>query len=1346
MNFIKNLSIRNKLLLISISPLVALFYFLGTYISDEISNRNTIEIVYSDVVKAELLSNVIHQLQQERGYAMGYMLSEGKETKAELFAQYQQTDKAIQNFQQFTAAQDSNVYTSLRIKISELRNKIISSGATPDSIQNEFAEVLLSLVDEVNNTALYSKNPKVKSLLNAHISLIYAKEYFGELRSELKQTLMSGAFQGNGFAEFSSLKGKYELNLENFKKNTSAELATVYGREMANASVYKVNKIIDAAYHNQSLVSFPYSSDDWWANGVSFLNTLKIIEDHSLMAIRKTAEDQLEEISTSITRNILIALAIVLFTIFLLYYIIRTLVNSVIQIKQAADRITLGDLDLSVAVDSKDEIGSLASSFNQLIEVSKEYAKTAEKIGGGDYSADVKVRSTVDVLGLSLNNMKHNLQKLSEETATRTWLLKGNSELNDTIRGEKLLRELAQDIIIYLANYLKAQIGAIYLAENDVLNLYGSYAFHNRKGNSNSIKIGQGLVGQAALEKKPIIFSSIPDNYLKINSGLGSVEPKNIIVFPFLYDKQVRGVIEIGSAAEFSELDLQFLELVGENIGVAFNSSHSRTQLKELLEETQRQAEELEAQQEELRETNEELHMKTQLLEKSEAELKTQQEELQQTNEELEEKASLLEEQKDKLEVAKMEVETKARELEVTSKYKSEFLANMSHELRTPLNSMLILAELLSENKSKSMGEKEIDFARNICSSGNDLLNLINEILDLSKVESGKIELDISKVTIYELVENLESLFNEVAKNKSTEFEINFNKEEFKHPFATDKFRLEQILRNLLSNAFKFTSKGGRIALDVSIVQSIGNFKNKKLNGLDKVMAFSVRDTGIGIPENKQSVIFEAFQQADGSTKRRYGGTGLGLSISRELANALGGEIHLESSEGKGSTFTLYLPLEFDPTLIVPVEKEISVKEVVKTDYKYENLSLELGEEVSDDRYAIKDTDKVVLIIEDDSSFAHILLKFVRERGYLGILAHQGNTGLSLARHYRPDAIILDMKLPVMEGSEVLRNLKNDPNLRHIPVQIISGYDRRKEGFELGAFDFVKKPISQSDLNSSFGRIEEFINRKLKKLLIVEDNKQQNKAIQELIGNGDVKSFSAFTGEEAHNMLQKENFDCIIIDLGLPDMSGFDLMEKIKAAEKLKRIPVIVYTAKDLTKEESSRLNKLANTVVLKTVDSNERLLDETSLFLHRVESKLPLEKQQIIRKLHRTDEVLNNKKVLIVDDDIRNIYSLSNALEEEGLKCITAENGKEAIEILKEHSDTDVVLMDIMMPEMDGYESTQEIRKLKRFDKLPIIALTAKAMKGDREKCLKAGMSDYVSKPVNIQQLLSLLRVWLYK
>jgi CheY-like chemotaxis protein/signal transduction histidine kinase/CHASE3 domain sensor protein len=947
----------------------------------------------------------------------------------------------------------------------------------------------------------------------------------------------------------------------------------------------------------------------------------------------------------------------------------------------------------------------------------------------------------IGVYFIIVNNLKA-LKRAEKETARKNWTLTGSADLIKDTQGNKPLTELTQSIINHLAAWMNAQAGALYVASENALHLklVSAYAMsgHGNGIGRPAVRVGEGLAGQCAAEKKTILVDNISAEKFNTSTSFGELVPQHILAAPVIFEGTVTGVIELGSIHGFSQVQQEYLQVVIDHIAVAISSAQARERTKELLEETQRQAEELEAQQEELKQTNEELHEKTELLERSEAELKAQQEELQQANEELEEKANLLEVQKEYLQAAKGEVESKARELELNSKYKSEFLANMSHELRTPLNSILILTQLLVENKNNTLGEKEVNYAKNVYSSGTDLLNLINEILDLAKVESGKLELDLAEVDVSYIAGDLRAMFGEIANSKSIDFEIICPEKGSAPPLYTDSQRLEQILRNLLSNAFKFTGKDGRVTLEIDVSPE---------RGAD----LSVTDTGIGIPENKQDVIFQAFQQADGSTKRKYGGTGLGLSISRELAHALGGEIYLQSEEGKGSTFTLHLPLRSHPAgAAVPAsETTIRQEQHPLPPLRQRNnpgRGRTAGENASDDRYAIQEGDRIILVIEDDESFAGLLLEFFRERNYKVIVAYQGNTGLSLARYYRPDAIILDMNLPVMDGSEVLKLLKNDPGLRHIPVQIFSGQDRRKESLELGAFDFIKKPVTRETMQQAVDKIEEFIRKKLKKLLIVEDHRQQNDAIRELIGNGDVRSFSAFTGTEAYDLMEKEKFDCIIIDLGLPDMSGFELLEKIKASSELNSIPIIVYTGKDLNKDEAARLNKLANTVVLKTANSKERLLDETILFLHRVESNLPREKQMIIRRLHKTDEVLKNRKVLIADDDMRNIYSLTNALEEEGLRCITAENGRNAVDLLKKNPDTDIVLMDVMMPEMDGYEATREIRKISKFDNLPIIALTAKAMKGDREKCLEAGMSDYIAKPVNIDQLLSLMRVWLYK
>ncbi|HYF67594.1 MAG TPA: response regulator [Ohtaekwangia sp.] len=1347
MNFLQSLSIRTKLILASLIPLLGLLYYLQINLKNELSNKATAERVISDVNYISEISKVLHELQNERALVLAYASSNGTAGEGQLNAQWISTDKAIMAFEKIFDEQNADGKEVISFDSLAHIRRDINARKPIGPIDRHYSELKTSLLNAIGEISHAANYGNLKSSYDEHLLLLYTKEFMAQLRSELSIALTQVKFEGASYGVFAAIKGKHEIHLTRFKRIASPELRTFFDKRFHGSAVAQTYDIVNDVFYNPSLVNAKADLSTWLNVASRSIEALKEVEDFSTEIITRKAEAQLSDSIANVTRSIVIASLLIFLIVLLVVFTIKDIIGSVFSIKNAADKMARGDTNVMLNIKSRDEVGALAVSFNEMVKATATFSDVADVIGKGDYSPVIKIRGEGDTLGIALERMKSNLRKLSEDNSVRNWLLSGNSELNDIMRGEKDVKDLARDVIIQLATYLKAKIGIIYIKENDRLELAGSYAFHFRKDNNNVIKIGEGLVGQAALEKKPIVFSEVPENYIRINSGLGNATPKNILVYPFLYENEVKGVIELGAAQDFSTTDLQFLQMAGDNIAIAMQGAQSRSKMKELLEETQRQAEELETQQEELRQSNEGLEQKTILLEKSEAELKAQQEELQQTNEELEEKANMLEEQKERLGVAKMEIEHKARELEATSKYKSEFLANMSHELRTPLNSILILSQILAENKNNALPEKEVEFSRNIYSSGTDLLNLINEILDLSKVESGKMELDIEPVSFEEISSAMTSMFSEVAKSKLIDFTIKVNQRSIgRKALETDRQRLEQILRNLLSNAFKFTDRNGQVVLSIDRPSSGVTFKNMKLAEATEVVAFKVTDNGIGIPEHKQSIVFEAFQQADGSTKRKYGGTGLGLSICRELAQALGGEVQLQSDEGKGSTFTLYLPFRINAAQGAVNVSKFPERQVEKS-YVEDNVQQFVPDsDIMDDRNDVNESDKVLLIIEDDAAFAKLLLDFVRARNYKGVVATQGNVGLSYARQYKPDAILLDLKLPVMDGMEVLQQLKADPQLRHLPVQIISAHDLRKEGISLGAFDFIKKPVTKERLQEAFDSIEEFINRKLKRLLIVEDNLQQNKAICELIGNGDVKCYSAFSGNDAMEMLHNEKFDCVIVDIGLPDMLGFELLRKIKADNTLNKIPIVVYTAKDLTKEESHVLSKLASTVVLKTVHSFERLLDETTLFLHRVESRLPKEKQNIIRKLHRTDEVLKNKNILVVDDDMRNIYSLTNALEEEGLNCLVAENGKAALQILREKSEVDLVLMDVMMPEMDGYEATREIRKLPEFDKLPIIALTAKAMKGDREKCLAAGMSDYISKPVNIAQLISLMRVWLYR
>ncbi|HZF73260.1 MAG TPA: response regulator, partial [Gemmatimonadaceae bacterium] len=997
----------------------------------------------------------------------------------------------------------------------------------------------------------------------------------------------------------------------------------------------------------------------------------------------------------------------------------------------------------------------------------------------------------------NLNQMIANLKSTTEKNAEQDWLKTNLAKFSRMMQGQKDLEAVSKLIMSELTPLVSAHHGAFYIMEDDantpVLKLVASYAYKERKHLGNRFYVGEGLVGQAALEKKAILLTNVPDDYIRISSGLGEAPPRNIIVLPVLFEGEVKAVIELASFLPFSQIHQLFLDQLAETVGVVINMISANMRTAELLEqsqgltlELQSQSEELRKQQEELKRSNAELEAQATTLRTSEELLKDQQEELQQVNEELEEKASLLAEQNRKVEskneeveAARMALEEKAEQLALSSKYKSEFLANMSHELRTPLNSLLILARLLSENKDGNLTPKQVEFAQTILTSGSDLLNLINDVLDLSKVEAGKMDVNPTEVRLIDVKDFVERSFTAVAEQKGLEFHVDLNAD-LPHTIYADGGRLQQVLKNLLSNAVKFTQEG-EVSLTIRRAEKGRRFQNPTLEAASEVIAFAVSDTGIGIAKDKQRLIFEAFQQADGTTSRKYGGTGLGLSISREIARLLGGEIRVESTENQGSTFTLFLPARFVPRQdgpdrqpelrdFTPTSRDYStqtapapraaqpVRAASRRDQrrKMQGDALQYRPErravpqtvIEDDREHIEEGDRTVLVIENDQNFAKVLLDMARDKGYKGVVELDGEAGLTAAREVRPDAITLDIDMPGMDGLQVLDRLKRDPETRHVPVHIISGVEQRREGLKAGAIAYLEKPVSKEALDSAFARISSFIDRVPKNLLVVEDNETQRQSIVELIAHDDVDITALASAEEALTKLQEKHFDCMVLDLGLHtgDMSGFDLLEKVKSDPENHDLPIIIYTGKELTAEEETRIKKYAETIILKDVKSPERLLDETALFLHRIEAKLPEQKRKMLEHLHDADSVVSGKTILVVDDDVRNIFSLTSVLEDHGMVVRFAENGKQAIEQLKKNPSIDAVLMDVMMPEMDGYETTKVIRGMEQFRALPIIALTAKAMKGDREKCIAAGASDYITKPVDTEQLLSLLRVWLYR
>ncbi len=1111
--------------------------------------------------------------------------------------------------------------------------------------------------------------------------------------------------------------------------------------------------------------------------------------------------------------------------------------------------------------DLTDNVNFMANSLTVQVRAISDVA-TAVTEGDLTRTITVDAQGEVSALKNNLNQMISNLKGTTQLNTEQDWLKTNLARFSRMMQGQKNLEAVAQLIMSELTPLVGANHGVFYIHDmaggDRVLKLLSSYAYRERKSVANRFHIGEGLVGQCALEKKSILLTRVPSDYIQINSGLGEAAPLNIIVLPVLFEGELMAIIELASFQEFSSIHQTFLDQLMESVGVVLNMISASMRTEELLEQSQSLTQELQNQ-------SQELQSQQNQLKRTNTELETQARELEEKAEELERQNIKVEQKNSEVELARASLEEKAEQLALSSKYKSEFLANMSHELRTPLNSMLILAKLLADNNDKNLSPKQTEFASTIYSSGGDLLNLINEILDLSKVESGKMEIEVDEVSLEEVRDYVSRTFTPVAQGKGLEFHIDIapGTPAF---IQTDAGRLNQILKNLLSNAFKFTQNG-----NVSLTMRLAtNDETMGMPGGRKV-AFAVRDTGIGIPKEKQKLVFEAFQQVDGTTNRKYGGTGLGLSISREITRLLNGRIHVESAPDAGSTFTLLLPqfnsglspdangssanstasngstsngsasgggstnglgnrplsgisgssagssagiIEYsnDVVTIAATANLRAVKEAVAIQSDRE-IQSELkrfadentpGEAVADDCDNIQAGDAIVLVIEDDARFARILIDTARAAGFKGLIALDGETGLQMARKYLPHAITLDLKIPRLDGWMVLDQLKRDETTRHIPVHVVSVIDRER-GATVGAVSYMEKPVSREALQGAFSHIKSFIEREVRELLIVEDDEAQRTGLIELIGQADARAVAVSSGAEALEMLKEKTFDCMILDLGLPDMDGMELLQTLKAQHQWRDLPVVIYTSKDLTKSEENQLKRYAASVITKDVSSSERLLDQVSVFLHRVSQTVtatssatpeaippeavPLEAQQpegaplaiakgkskatpqdgaVSAKTKTpknarknaaqtndeasstgsiaTQDVLRGIKVLAVDDDMRNIFALTSVLENYGVEVLFAENGKDALQLLTTTTDIALILMDIMMPDMDGYETTRRIRNIEGYEELPILALTAKAMAGDREKCLQAGASDYIAKPVDVDALLALMKDWLQK
>jgi HAMP domain-containing protein/CheY-like chemotaxis protein/signal transduction histidine kinase len=952
-------------------------------------------------------------------------------------------------------------------------------------------------------------------------------------------------------------------------------------------------------------------------------------------------------------------------------------------------------------------------------------AEVATAVTKGDLTRSIQVeaRGEVSELKDNINAMIHNLRHTTERNTEQDWLKTNLAKFSRMMQGQRDLVTLGNTLLAEFAPLVNAHQGVIYIVDYEdgqrYLKQLASYADVRESAEPRRYRFGEGFVGECAVQRQRLLLARIPQDTIRMGSGLIEAQPRNVIVLPVLYEGEIKAVIELASMYEFTGPHLAFLEQLTGSIGVVLNTIEATMRTEGLLKQSQELAGELQAQQVELQQTNEEMATKARLLAEQNAEVERKNVEIEQARKALEEKAA---------------------ELALTSRYKTEFLANMSHELRTPLNSILILGQQLSENPESNLTARQVEFAKTIHAAGTDLLNLISDILDLSKIESGTVTVESEELAFSQLRETIERNFRHEAESRHLTFTTDFDPR-LGRTLVTDAKRLMQIVKNLLSNAMKFTAQGS-VRLHVGPAMLGWSADHPVLSQAKQVVEFAVTDTGIGISPEKQKIIFEAFQQADAGTARKYGGTGLGLAISRELAHLLGGEIKLKSTPGQGSTFTLYLPLAYQgaaygrgptATLAKTSSSALPVQ-----------LPAKPVERVQDDRDAIEEGEKPVLIVEDDPAYARMLLESARKKGFKGLVAQDGAEALSMARKYDVAAVTLDVFLPDMLGWTVLNKLKRDPVTRHIPVQVLTVEEERQYGLERGAFSFMTKPTSTEGLNTVFDRIQNFIEPRERELLVIEDDAAEQLSIESLIAGSDIRISKAGSGREGLDLLRERKFDCVILDLKLPDISGFDLLTEIQHDQRLRDVPIVVFTGRELSADEETELRSRAKSIVLKGVQSPERLLDETALFLHRDVTKLPESQQRMIEKLHDSDEPLRGRKVLVVDDDVRNIFALNSLLERHGMNVISASNGHDAIKLLDSNPDLALILMDVMMPEMDGYETTRRIRDNPAHRLLPIISLTAKAMKGDREKCLQAGASDYIAKPVNTEQLLSLVRMWL--
>jgi signal transduction histidine kinase/DNA-binding response OmpR family regulator/methyl-accepting chemotaxis protein len=1334
--FFRRLPLPVKLILIGLLPMAMLLIVAIQLLNNKNEKLEIIGTYQRRIQQSANLSALIEELQVERRFSFGYAVKNA--FQSEMVLQRSKTDAAIakvtsENMETLPAFAEYTFVNGL----GNFRTRVSNKQAYATEVMAFYTNIIFRL-NSINNIAagnvLYLR-PVMNELIGQKL-LSEMTSYLGMIRSNVYLMLDTREITPEGISSVKQIYAIYntyvkELQIRSFPVYKQY-LATQNEANLRSTLAF-LNKV-----ENTSSLDTTLSSELWWTRSANGVDQIRVLQQSLLNRLRTgmdviyTAEKRSRDLTIFL---IVLLLAVV---IFFVAYVIRQITATLDNLREATDAIAAGKTGVRLPVESNDVIGSLTTSILEIDINNKKLTDAAEQIGKGNFDVTVEPRSKEDLLGNAMVQMKADLQTFNAESQRKIWIQTGITQVNDATRGEKSVEALCKDTLEVVINYLGCETGVFYTANKDHLEFIASHAIADQSLIPKHIAFGEKLTGQAAKQKKLVHLQDVPEDYLKISSGTGAASPGHVLILPLVQNGEVEGVIELASFRAIDDNKQELLREINGDIAIALQAAKSRQRLQELFEETQAQAEELQAQHSELENMNTELEAQSNKLQASEEELRVQQEELQQTNEELEERSRLLEEKNALIVERNLEIQRKAEELEISTKYKSEFLANMSHELRTPLNSILLLSRLLSDNNENNLSADQVEYAQVIRNSGTGLLSLIDEILDLSKIEAGKMDLEYASVPLAEITNTMRSLFAPVAKEKGVALNINIA-EGIPVTIETDRMRLEQILKNLLSNALKFTSAGS-VSLNVE-------------QASPGMLTFTVTDTGIGIAKEKQALIFEAFQQEDGSTRRKYGGTGLGLSISRELAKLLGGEIKLASEAGKGSEFSVSIPIAKPSEKPVPAKTasplpsprkavEPPVKELAK------NLrSTIIPDAVPDDREAIREGDKSILIIEDDTPFAKALLDFTRAQGYKGIVAVRGDEGIELAAQFNPVGILLDIQLPVRDGWEVMEALKGNPATRHIPVHMMSSLESKKESMMKGAIDFINKPVAFEQMGEVFRKIEEVLSKKDKKVLIIEENPKHARALAYFLETFNLTSEVSTSMSQSVEALKQEGVDCVILDMGIPDAKAYEALEEVKRNAGFENLPVIIFTGKSLSGAEESKIRQYADSIVVKTAHSYQRVLDEVSLFLHLVEQHKGSESSSKgSKRLGALGEVLSGKKILVTDDDVRNIFSLTKALEGHNMEVFSAIDGKDALRQLEAHPDLDVVLMDIMMPEMDGYETMRHIRQNPKHRNLPIIAVTAKAMTGDREKCIKAGASDYISKPVDVDQLLSLLRVWLYE